>query len=151
MAGRREISSGSRNEVQGSDFLKRLSVGCENEAIKITTQIVQVCRDEQSFAVIYWHNTEKKMFLLKGSLPVKQYNRKMQNSSYKHKRGMSASNSHSCSLFSIRMPFCGVVTISSLCTLLVSAGLAETSHYCPNKGLNKTTGIPCPEKHLYQN
>lgn len=60
MAGRREISSRSWNEVQGSDFLKRLSVGCEDEAIKITTKIVQVGRDEQFFAVIYWPSAEKK-------------------------------------------------------------------------------------------
>lgn len=40
MAGRCEISSGSWNEVQGSDFLRRLSVGCENEAIKVR-QVVQ--------------------------------------------------------------------------------------------------------------
>lgn len=59
MVGRHEISSRSWNEVQGSDFLKRLSVGCENEAIKITTKIVQVGRDEQFFAVIYWASAEK--------------------------------------------------------------------------------------------
>lgn len=41
MAGRCEISSRSWNEVQGSDFLRRLSVGCENEAIKIRAQVVQ--------------------------------------------------------------------------------------------------------------
>lgn len=41
MAGRCEISSRSWNEVQGSDFLRRLSVGCENEVIKIRTQGVQ--------------------------------------------------------------------------------------------------------------
>lgn len=46
-----EISSRSWDEVQGSNFLKRLSVGCENETIKII-KIVQVGRDEQSFAVI---------------------------------------------------------------------------------------------------
>lgn len=34
----REISSSSRNEVEGSDFLKRLSVHCENGAIKITSR-----------------------------------------------------------------------------------------------------------------
>lgn len=62
MAGRREISSRSWNEVQGSDFLKRLSVGCEDEAIKITTKIVQVGRDEQFFAVIYWPIAEKKKY-----------------------------------------------------------------------------------------
>lgn len=52
MAGRCEISSRSWNEIQGSDFLKRLSLGCENEAIKATTKIVQVGRDEQSLVVI---------------------------------------------------------------------------------------------------
>lgn len=75
------------------------------------------------------------MFLPKAFLPAKRYNKKMQNCSYKHERDLLPTDPHSCSLFSIRMPLCGVVPISSLCTLLVSAGLAETSHYCPYKGL----------------
>ena len=98
MAGRHEISSRSWNEVQAFDFLKGLSVGCENEAIKITTKIVQVCRHEQSFAVIYWPSAEKKMFLPKGSLPVKQYRKKMQNCSYKHERGICQPPTHTPAL-----------------------------------------------------
>lgn len=107
----REISSSSRNEVEGSDLLKRLSVRCGNGAIKITTRRARYAGMSGPFLLFTDPKQRENSASLRDLYPSNSAARRCRSAATSMKEGFVTLLS---TLFSVQAPR-GEVPVTSLC------------------------------------